>query len=185
MKLNHMPGLALVAFAFAGCSNQTAQLTGPSAPATADSRLAPGLPPIEQSSPPRIRVWTDDGWRASQKVGIVSLAPEYVFDLEVQEGQAVTFHWSAQPAGQTIGNRWAVDLDGQDIEDNTPRSDDVTDIRHWSVWSLNETTATVPPLTPGLHWVYIEARTKVGFVSLFPIRLTVVSGSDPVISQAR
>lgn len=178
----HLTAAALIVLALAGCSKPAAQqLTGPS---TEFSKLAPGLPPIEQSSPPRIRVWTDDGWRESQKVGGISLAPENVFYLEVPEGQAVTFHWSAQPAGQVIGNRWAVDMDGQDISDETPRSDDETDIRHWSVWSISETSATVPPLTPGLHWVYIEARTKVGYVSLFPIRLQVLTESEPAIIQA-
>jgi len=178
MNLTRISSVTLVVLALAGCSKPAAQLTGPSAES---SRLAPGLPPIEQSFPPRIRVWTDDGWREAQKQGVFSLAPEYIFDLEIREQQPVMFHWAAQLGGQVIGYRWTVDT--EDIVDETPRSGP-EDIKHWSTWSF-DTSATVGPLPVGLHWVYIEARTKVGFVSLFPIRMQVVAANDPVIIDAR
>jgi hypothetical protein len=179
MHPTRVMSITLVVLALAGCSKPAAQLTGPS---SESSRLAPGLPPIEQSSPPRIRVWTDDGWREAQKEGAFSLAPENIFDLEIREGESVTFHWSAQPAGLVVGSRWTLDI--EDLVDETPRVGP-EDIQHWSQWSSDVTSATVGPLSVGLHWFYIEARTKVGFFSLFPIRLNVVSASESAVQQAR
>jgi hypothetical protein len=182
MNPHRMLGLALVVFVLAGCSNKSAQLTGPSAPSTESSQYEPG-PPVEKASPPRIHAWTDDGWREFQRVGAYSLDPENIFDLEITEQQQpVTFHWSSHPAGLTVGFRWCVDP--EDLSDESPRKDE-TDLGHWSTWSPTETSATVPPFTPGLHWFYIQARTVVGYISIFPIRIQVVSESDPAISQAR
>jgi hypothetical protein len=165
----HLAAFALV-LVLAGCSNRSGQVTAP-APAMLDSKEAPGLPPLEHSGPSRIRVWTDDGsFRAQQEEGVFNLQPESIFHLAIPEGQALTLNWSAQPAGQTNGFRWSVDM--EDITDETPRIND-EDVGHWSSWSTSETSATVRPFSAGTHWVYIESRTKTGFISLFPLQLEV------------
>jgi len=164
----HHAALALV-LVLAGCSNhRTDQVT---APVMLDSKEAPGLPPLEHSGPVRIRVWTDDGsFREQQPEGVFNLQPESIFHLAIPEQQALTLHWSTQPAGQTSGTRWAVD--SQDITDETPRIGP-EDIGRWSTWSASENSVTVGPFPAGIHWVYIEARTKNGYISLFPLQLDV------------
>jgi len=158
----------------AGCSKPASQLTAPS---SESSKLAPGLPPIEQANMPRIHVSTDTGWKQFQSEGSFSL--DVIYDLELPEGQPVTFRWTGHPAGQTIGYRWAVDL--ETLDDERPRSND-QDITHWSTWSRSETSATIGPFEAGIeHFMYIAAFSNVGYVSLFPIRIRVV---DPAAKPA-
>jgi hypothetical protein len=138
-------------------------------------------PLIERWKSPRISVWTD-GWRRVQAQGGVSLDPSRIYDLEIQEQQVLTLHWSARPMsaqGEIIGYRWAVDL--EDLVDETPRSGP-DDVHHWSVWSTTETSAAVGPFDAGTHFFYLEARDNLGFISLVSLRLQVVpaSGDLPI-----
>jgi hypothetical protein len=171
--------------ALSGCSSQPQQLVGPSQSsselvATSDpSRVQAGLPPIDQWKYPRIRVWTDDGWRQYQKEGGVSLEPSRIYDLEVPELQTVTFHWATQPGGHGLGTRWAVDM--VDILDETSRSGP-DDFAHWSTWSASEASATVGPFVTGpdsvaFHFFYVEVRDNLGFISLLTVRLRVFPAS--------
>jgi hypothetical protein len=177
--------VSLVAFtALGGCSSRPQQIIGPSrssAELTATSEPSQVLAaPIEQAKYPRIRVWTDDGWRQFQKVGGVSLEPSRIYDLDLPELQTVTFHWVAQPQGQSRGTRWALDL--VDLFAETPRSGP-DDLAHWSRWSTREATATVGPFVTGpdttsFHFFSVEARDNNGFVSLLTVRLRVHPASE-------
>lgn len=139
---------------------------------------APPLPPIDGWEAPRIRVWTDDGWRHYQREGGVSLAPDRIYERDLAGGQAVTFHWSARPKtgrGEITGYRWALDM--KDILDETPRSGP-DDLSHWSAWSNEETSATVGPFgaspdSSASHFFFVEARDNLGFVSLVVVRLRI------------
>jgi hypothetical protein len=175
--------------ALAGCSNQPQQLVGPAqssarfvAASDPSNVLAESLQPIDRRNYPRIRVWTDDGWRRFQKEGGVSLEPSRIYDLEIPELQPVTFHWAAQPQGQSLGTRWVVDI--SDILDETPRSGP-DDFAHWSAWSASETSATVGPFDASpdsgvFHWFYVEARDNLGLLSLLTVRMRVLPASDAV-----
>jgi hypothetical protein len=185
-----LAAFVLVTLAIAGCSKPAQQIVGPSrlsSQAIAAPEAPPGPPPIDDGKYPRIRVWTDDGWRGFQKNGGVSLAPDRIFHLEIPELQAVTFHWSTQPAGASLGTRWA--LDKGDITDETPRSgpDDVT---HWSTWSTTETSATVGPFVTGpdtssSHVFSVEARDNQGFLSLFTVRIQVSPAAQAALPVRR
>ncbi len=132
---------------------------------------------------PRIRVF-NEFFSREQKVGGVSLAESRIVKLEFPADDQLVFNWSAeppQPGALITGYRWAVDIAGQNIVDETPRIDD-NDQSHWSTWSLNETSARIgpflaPPETTSTHYFYLEARDNLGFVSLFTIRLTIVKPS--------
>ncbi len=138
--------------------------------------------PAERSNPPRIRVWTDDGFRQFQKEGGVFLDPSRIYDLTLVEGRSTTFHWSVLPAGQALAARWSVDL--ADITDNTPRSGP-DDLAHWSPWSADENAATVGPFTAGSeHFFYLEAENDVAIVSLLTVRIRVVSAPEPGVRRA-
>jgi hypothetical protein len=174
--------LALLA-TLAGCSNRPAELVGPTFSSSVDAgtrNLAaavqePPLPPIAEWEAPRLRLWTDGGFRQTQDEGGVSLDEDRIWDLVVPAGETVTFEWSARPLngrGKVTGYRWALDL--VDILDETPRIDP-GDLAHWSVWSLAERSATVGPFEDptAVHYFYVEARDRVGFISLVTVRIQV------------
>jgi hypothetical protein len=119
----------------------------------------------------------------TQGTGGISLAPSRIVKLEFPSDSPITFNWSATPpTGALItGYRWCVDIEGQDIGNETPRRDD-NDLNHWSSWSLNEVAATVGPFVGSvdstvIHYFYLEARDNLGFVSLFTIELRIVEPS--------
>jgi hypothetical protein len=171
--------------ALGGCSNRPQEIVGPSrssaelAATSEPSRIVAA--PIEQAKYPRIRIWTDDGWRQFQKVGGVSLQPDRIYNLDVPELKPVTLHWLVQPQGQSRGTRWAVDI--YDIVDDTPRSGP-GDVAHWSTWSTSDEAASVGPFASGgadsvaIHWFYVEARDNNGFLSLLTVRMRVIPASE-------
>jgi hypothetical protein len=190
----HSAGLALLATlsVLAGCSNHPAELLGSAS--SADPGLAaaaaqePPLPPIEGWEAPRIRLWTDDGFRRAQREGGVSLAPDQIWDLEVAAGDAVTFQWTARPRNGRApidAYRWALDL--EDITDETPRLGP-DDLEHWSQWSATETSATVGPFDAGEeHFFYVETRDRLGFFSLVTVRIGVAeaNGTEGLLLSER
>ena len=103
--------------------------------------------------------------------------PTRYFNVEVPEGQAVTFNWFAiPPEGADIRRyRWVLDL--QDLSDETPRLNEITDWYHWSAYSLQTISATVGPFSidpaPD-HLFFIEAEDNTGLRSLGIIHFTVV-----------
>ncbi len=116
----------------------------------------------------------------TQTVGGISLNPSRIYTLEFPADQPIKFNWFATTGvgGIVTGYRWALDIEGQDIGNETPRTDD-SDFQHWSNYSLNETSTIVGPFAGSLdstitHFFYLEARDNLGFVSLFTIRLRIV-----------
>ena len=112
--------------------------------------------------------------------GGVKLIPSRIIPLEVPSGTSIPMNWSAQPGSgaQVSGYRWALDMVDQDITDETGRTDD-QDLKHWSTWSADETSITIPPLAgspsgPALHYLYVMARDNLGFATLFTLRLEVI-----------
>jgi hypothetical protein len=119
----------------------------------------------------------------TQTTGGISLAASRIYPLEFPADSRIVFNWFATPdVGAVItGYRWALDIEGQDIGNETARVDD-NDIHHWSSWSLNEVQAGVGPFVGSLdstisHFFYLEARDNLGFISLFTIKIVVVKPS--------
>ena len=101
----------------------------------------------------------------------VGYFPATHVDLEVAAGQSVPFHWLAEAGGTCHGidvrsYRWV--LDPEDLSDETPRTDEATDLKHWSAPSLATTSATVGPFAagPDLHHFFVEVTDIVGVKSL-------------------
>jgi len=136
--------------------------------------------PTLQRLGPQITVF-NQFFSKTQSVGGVSLEPSRIYPFEFPADQPITFNWSGAPGSQgsvITGFRWALDIEGQDISNETPRHDD-SDFAHWSTWSLNEVTTVVGPFAGSLdttktHFFYVEASDNLGFVSLFTIRLSIV-----------
>ena len=104
------------------------------------------------------------------------LNPERVIQIEVPANQPVRFNWFATPDEGSImrSYRWALDI--QDLNDNTERTDQETDLAHWSPKNINTTRAVIGPFAGGdtIRTFFIEAEDINGLKSLGMIGFTVV-----------
>ena len=111
--------------------------------------------------------------------GGVFADPTFYVRIEIPADAPIPLAWSAKPgAGSFIqGYRWAVDINS--IDDETARTDEETDLAHWSRWSTS-TSVTLPAVSPPpgrlaeTHLFYIEAVDDLGLLSLGVIQYTVV-----------
>jgi hypothetical protein len=114
--------------------------------------------------------------------------PAQIVLLEVPAGRPghaedkLTFNWYANPATDRQGNqvggpirsyRWAVDI--TDLDDETPRTDEDTDLSHWSQKSTLVTSCRIGPYPGGeTHKFYLEAEDINGLISLGTVQFTTV-----------
>jgi len=107
-------------------------------------------------------------------------SPSQYFHVEVPAGLETVLDWSgAPPAGSFItGYRWAVDI--ASLTDETPRTDEAADLKHWSQWHL-DTQARLPAVHPELesrtHTFYLEARDNSDGLSLLVVVYTAITAS--------
>ena len=114
--------------------------------------------------------------------GGIFLDPAYYIRMELPAGKPIAFEWSAKPsAGSFIrGYRWVVDP--QALDDETARTDEQTDLSHWSRWTTG-TAVTLPAAEPppgqtsDSHLFYLEAEDDLGLVSLGVVQYTIVRPS--------
>ena len=143
-----------------------------------DSNVLQFRPTLEKLGPD-ITMF-NEFFQRTQTTGGVSLNPSRIYTLEFPADTRINFNWFATPDVGAIvtGYRWALDIEGQDISNTTPRHDD-SDLAHWSNYSLNEISTSLNPMPGSLdstitHFFYLEARDNLGFVSLFTIRMRIV-----------
>ncbi len=108
---------------------------------------------------------------------VYSSLPQYQIKIEVPAGEEINFNWIgvAGPGADVRGYRWTLDID--DLTDQTPRTNERTDVRHWSQLS-NAIQATVGPFGGGeTHLFYIEAEDNNGLKSLATVNISVVQAN--------
>jgi len=109
---------------------------------------------------------------------VYSTLPQYVIKIEVPAGDPVTINWTAVPANPgsvVVGYRWSLDID--DLSDQTPRTNERTDFKHWSQQSANS-QATIGPFGGGEgHFFYIEGVDNNGLKSLATVFMTTVQST--------
>jgi hypothetical protein len=95
-------------------------------------------PRITLSSPSFVYTFPSGGFFTDPSAYVKA---EFAADIPLQVG------WSAQPApgGFIRGYRWAVDI--ARLDDETPRTDEDTDLAHWSRFSTSLGTV-LPPVSP-------------------------------------
>lgn len=111
--------------------------------------------------------------------GSFSLDPLSFIRSEAPSGRPFRIRWRATPQQGSFmtGYRWMVD---GDVGDETPRSDENTDLAHWSQWSVGTDEALLPPYEPPpgqaatRHYFYLEARDNNDATSLAVVELTIV-----------
>lgn len=104
--------------------------------------------------------------------------PKTWINLEVPARIPLTFNWRATAQqGTTIRSyRWV--LDSENLSDDSPRTNELTDTAHWSFPQATTTSAKVGPyLTAGEHRLYIEALDGNDLRSLAVVHFTVVTGT--------
>lgn len=108
-----------------------------------------------------------------------SLDPTTFIRAEFPADTPLNFNWSGTTHSGTFvaGYRWK--LDG-DVADQSPRTDEVLDVTHWSRWSPHTTSCTVPPIVPPPgqyseeHFFYLEARDNEGQTSLAVVQFQAI-----------
>jgi hypothetical protein len=90
----------------------------------------------------------------------------------------VVLNWKGVPgAGRFVqGYRWSVDL--PELSDETPRTNEGTDLAHWSRWSTG-TTIVLPAFSPAnganeSHFFYLMAEDDQGFRSVCVLQFNIV-----------
>ena len=110
--------------------------------------------------------------------------PGIEIPLEVPAGRPghvedrITFNWyaTAIPGSAIRSYRWAVDI--LDLADETERTDEETDLAHWSPKSILVTSCRIGPYPGGeTHKLYLEAEDINGLKSLGVVRFSSVLAS--------
>ena len=97
--------------------------------------------------------------------------------VEVPYNQPITFNWFAESdqGAQIAYYRWRL---GGDVADETPRTNEATDVGHWSSPSINNISATIGPfLRDTVMFFYVEAADNNGLKSLGIVNFVVVKPS--------
>ncbi len=119
---------------------------------------------------PLIHVWSSSV-DYTYEVGGYSLDPSREIPVQVGAGVPTVIHWDAraQAGRRLLSSRWMVD---GDVFDDTPRADP-SDVVHWSSPGPAASEAQLPPLSAGVHRLYIEVMDDFGEKSLAIVRLEV------------
>ncbi|MEO5619072.1 MAG: hypothetical protein ABIS67_14985 [Candidatus Eisenbacteria bacterium] len=126
---------------------------------------------------PRLTVWNEIFFY-QYNPPVHSPLPQYQIKIEVPANQEISFNWIGEAwSGAAVrGYRWALDI--EDLTDQTPRSNERTDVARWSQWSSLSTRATVGPFAGDeSHLFYIQAEDDNDLKSLATVNLTVVQSS--------
>jgi hypothetical protein len=106
-------------------------------------------------------------------------------DANANDGreEKVTFNWFATPQGGSSIRRYRWVMDLVDLDDETPRSDENTDVKHWSIWDLNNLSATVGPfyVNNEAHNFIVQAEDNNNLVTTVVVafRAILFQGNSP------
>jgi hypothetical protein len=102
----------------------------------------------------------------------------HTVSVSMPAGRPLTVNWVGEPVpGSDIhGYRWV--LAPVDLFDETPRSNEATDLHHWSARSRTSTSATLPAISPPVgrrftENLYIEVEDTNGLRSLGIVEIVV------------
>ncbi|MFN8588463.1 MAG: hypothetical protein U0704_11770 [Candidatus Eisenbacteria bacterium] len=127
---------------------------------------------------PTMSIWNDTFYY-KYSGGQFSVDESSFLKVEVAADTPLRFGWNgATSYGAFVqGYRWR--LDG-DIGDETPRTNEYTDIHHWSQWSPSATSCELPAIVPSggryteTHYLYVQAKDNEEMVSMAALKLTAI-----------
>ncbi|MFN8587398.1 MAG: hypothetical protein U0704_06310 [Candidatus Eisenbacteria bacterium] len=122
----------------------------------------------------------NDGFSYQYPSGGWFVDPSSFILQDFAAGTPITLKWRVrmQTGGYVRGYRWAVDP--VQLDDFTPRTDENTDLAHWSQWTT-ATSLNLPAFEPrasgvnGPHWFYLLAEDDIGYRSLAVVQFTCYS----------
>jgi hypothetical protein len=125
---------------------------------------------------PKLTVFNDSFFFTYSSGGF-NLDPANYIRTEAPAGFPIRFNWSASTENGAFvtGYRWM--LDGN-VGDEAPRSDEATDLEHWSQYSPLGKSVVLPAINPDgaseTHFLYIEAQDNNKQVSIAVVQFVVV-----------
>jgi hypothetical protein len=130
------------------------------------------------SSGPRFTLF-NDFFSYTYSGGGYNTDPSFWVPLEIPTNTRVTINWTAAPpnGANLVGYRWALDI--EHLDDETPRSDEFTDLAHWSTMAKSTTSAILGPFAGATqdHFLYVEVLDNLGLRSLAIVALHVVQAT--------
>ena len=111
--------------------------------------------------------------------GAYCATPACELGIEIPAGKRFFVSWSGQPAPAVtvVAYRWAIDI--ADLTDETPRTDEPTDLAHWSQRSARAPLVALGPYPASFagtdHRLYLEAEDNRGFKGLAVVRFRVIA----------
>lgn len=127
---------------------------------------------------PTMSIWNDTFYY-KYTGGSFSLDENTFLKVDVAADTPLRFNWSgATSYGAFVsGYRWRVD---GDIGDETQRTNETTDIHHWSQWSPTTQQCDIPAIVPPegrfaeTHFLYVQARDNEDMVSMSVVQFTAI-----------
>lgn len=132
---------------------------------------------ISDASGPRLRM-LGPGLDYTYAIGGTSADSSRWLSVTLPAGNRTSFSWLALPAPSRAitGYRWVLDPDT--LSSETPRSNEVSDTRHWSAWSDHTlSTGELAPMSAGDHMLYVQTEDDFGARSLGIVRIRVFAVS--------
>jgi hypothetical protein len=132
------------------------------------------------ASGPRLRV-TSSVFDYTYVAGGFALDEIHTLQCQLPSNFALDVQWTAIPDQDSPirAFRWAIDIER--LDDETPRSNEATDTRHWSQWALANTSARLGPYAGGPgdeeHTLYIEVEDNNGSLTLGVVKARIVAAS--------
>ncbi|MBI5708770.1 MAG: hypothetical protein HZC42_00445 [Candidatus Eisenbacteria bacterium] len=131
---------------------------------------------------PQMTVW-NEYFSYTYATGGYNPDPTTWVRVEVPFGQRIPFWWTAtaQSGANLKSFRWAMDIER--LDDETRRTNEATDVTHWSLASASTRSGTVGPFAGASpesleqHFFYIEAEDDNGLKSLAVIQMKVIRPS--------
>jgi hypothetical protein len=119
----------------------------------------------------------NDSFFFTYSIGGFNLDPANFIHTEAPAGRPIRFNWSAKTASGSFvsGYRWMMD---GNVGDEAPRSDEASDLVHWSQYSPLVQSVDLPAINPAgtseTHFLYIEAQDNNKQVSIAVVQFVVV-----------
>jgi hypothetical protein len=126
---------------------------------------------------PKLTIYNDSFYYTASTGGGFPLDPAAYIHAEAPAGFPIHFNWSATTENGSFvtGFRWMVD---GNVGDETPRTDEATDLVHWSQYSPLSQSVSLPAITPSgaseTHFFYLEAQDNNQQISIVVVQYVVV-----------
>ena len=185
LRMGAKLGAIVTLMSLAGCGDQPSVLAPATTHVSRDpvARPADINPGTEHAGGPTLTLFNSDFRHTAHSPGYFT-DPQTWVELDVLAGEPITVNWFGRFRGgaHLRSYRWTLDI--ADVSDETPRTNEETDLSHWSQPSASTTSASVGPFTAGeQHLLFVEVTDTNGFRSLAILHVSVVEAATEEVRQ--